>query len=121
MKQLVFDSDSLILPDQIKVENGILNGSIVTTSAPDVPSAPSQDGKAIVNEQPTNVAVGSDNYVTLHIGEEDNMAVNEFDSFSQNEEISKLFKQVNVMGESNLGPVLADHFDLYTLLWNFTS
>lgn len=99
MKQLVFDSDSLILPDQIKVENGFINGSIVTAAENGVTSSTGllQDEKpTIANDGTSQIIVDNDNFVTLHIGEDENMVVNDYEPFSQNEDISKLFKQVSV-------------------------
>lgn len=110
MKQLVFDSESLILPEHIKMQNGFLNGSIVATTNADT-TVTSSNGSTEMEDVKPNVsnlndataALGSsqqimldnDHFVTLHIDEDENMIVNELDAFNQNDEISKLFKQVN--------------------------
>lgn len=93
MKQLVFDSDSVIFPEQIKLENGFLNASIVATNTDSGVILQEEKSSANMNDS-SRVVSGNDNFVTLHIGEDENMVVNEFDTFNQNEEISKLFKQV---------------------------
>lgn len=107
MKQLVFDSDSVIIPDQIKIKNGYINGSVVTTTPNDSVVTSSSPSNAIevdvkpdidaLNNTTSQIVLDNDNYVTLHIGEDEGMTVNEIDGFNQNEEISKIFKQVSLL------------------------
>lgn len=104
MKQLVSE---FIVPEQIKVQNGFLNGSVVTATKPDATVTSSNDSDEVQDQKPGGVnsndnIVGSsqqillddDHIVTLHIDEDDHMIVNEYDAYSQQDEISKLFKQV---------------------------
>lgn len=108
MKQLVFDSDSVIIPEQIKIKNGLngfINGSVVTTTAnvdskvsssrPATVQVDIKPGIEAMNDSGSQIVLNNDNYVTLHIDEDDNMAVNEMERFNQNDEISKIFKQVS--------------------------
>ena len=108
MKQLVFDSESVLLPENLKMQNGFINGAtIVTTAAPPAPNnvhatitsngIKSSNGAATMNHDmapSTQVLLGNENFVTLHIPEAESMVTNELDAFNQNEEISRLFKQV---------------------------
>lgn len=104
MKQLVFDSESVIIPEHIKIKNGFINGSVVATATTDSTVSSSSTSIVEVDVKPdiealkegaSRIVSDNDNYVTLHIGEDDSMAVNEIEGFNQNEEISKIFKQVS--------------------------
>jgi hypothetical protein len=124
MKQLVFDPESVILSDgglKMTHTNGFINGAIVTTTTPTLTPVVTNaqatitttnnnnnninnvsnglTAEVIVNEDvkptPEELLLGNhENYVTLHIPEDESMVTNELDAFNQNEEISKLFKQV---------------------------
>ena len=118
MKQLVFEPDSVIVPEGLKMQtNGFINGAAIVTTTTTLPSTNAQatitsnvceDTKPSLlgNEnfedvKPSpQVLLGNENFVTLHIPEDESMVTNELDAFNQNEEISKLFKQVRNLNRS---------------------
>ncbi|XP_065210923.1 myocardin-related transcription factor B isoform X2 [Planococcus citri] len=108
MKQLVFDSESVIIPEHIKIKNGFINGSVVATTDSTVTSSSPSNAIEVdikpdvdtLNNTASQIVLDNDNYVTLHIGEDEGMTVNEIDGFNQNEEISKIFKQEYNVNES---------------------